>query len=142
MWLDVCDAMAGVGGERLRSANLISNDAFDLAGGERHPAAAEAPKIRKARMGADRNAALLRELECTRHDLGVASMETASDVRRRNDGQHRVVIPAAIGPKTFAKIRVQVHSCHGDLRGGTMSLCCGCASITPAWCRTRNRSRR
>src|SRR5215510_16409191 len=93
MWLDVGDAMARVGGERLRSANLIGNDPFDLAGRKRHPAAAKPPKVGKTRMSADRNPALLRELECARHDLGIAGMETAGDVRRRNDGHHRIVIP-------------------------------------------------
>src|SRR4051794_15667574 len=107
MRLDVSDAMARVAGKRLRSADLISNDPFDLAGREGHPAPTKAPKIRKTRMGADRNPALLRELECARHDLGVAGMESASHVGRRNDGQHRVVIPAAICPKTLAKIRIQ-----------------------------------
>ena len=118
MWLYVGDAMARVAGKPLRSANLISNDPFDLAGAERHLAAAKPPKIRETRMGADRDPALLCELECVRHDLRVASMETASDVGRRNDRQHRLIITAAIAPKTFAKIRVEVHSCHADLCRG------------------------
>src|SRR5690349_20039859 len=96
MWLDVGDAMAHVSGKRLRSANLIGNDPFYLAGGEGYPAPTKAPKVGKTWMGADRNPALLGELECSRHDLRVASMETSSVVGRRHDGQHRVVIPATI----------------------------------------------
>src|SRR5262249_23655844 len=104
MWLDVGDAMARVARKRLRSANLIGNDPFDLAGREGHPAATKPPEVRKSRMGADRNPTLLREPECMRHDLGIASVETARDVGRGDDGQHRVVIAATIVSKSLAKI--------------------------------------
>jgi len=53
-------------------------------------------------MGTDRDAALPGDGKGPRHHLGIAGMEPAGHIGRRDNRKHGVIVTAAISPKTFA----------------------------------------
>jgi hypothetical protein len=109
MRFDVSDAMARIGGKRLRRADLIGDEPLDLAGRERNAAPAESPQVGKSWMRANPYAARPGNAEGMGHDLWIASMKAASDIGRGHDRKHCVVITAAIGTETFAKIAIKIN---------------------------------
>jgi hypothetical protein len=46
------------------------------------------------------------------HDLWIAPVKTAGNIRRGHNREHRVVITAAIGAETFPKIRIEIDRNH------------------------------
>src|SRR5262245_5879250 len=64
-------------------------------------------------MRADADATCLRELDRLAHDIGVAGVETAGDIHRRRQLDHRSVVAHFPRAKTFAEIAVQIDCLHG-----------------------------
>jgi hypothetical protein len=116
MRFHVGDAVVAIGGERLGGADLVGHDALDFGGGKWNPAAAETPQVGQARMCAHRDAALFGSVEGLRHDLRIAGVKAAGDVRRGDDGQHGLVVAALVGAETFTEIGIEIDSRHRRLR--------------------------
>src|SRR5262249_47291366 len=102
---------------RLQRADLIEDEAADLLGRVTDDLpAAEAPEIEEARMRADGDAARLGERDRPMHHLRIAAMEAASDIRRRDDLQHRRIVADRVGAEALAHIGVEIdRHAHGSL---------------------------
>src|SRR5205823_15015572 len=64
-------------------------------------------------MRADRDAARLGDAERARHDLRIARMEAAGDVRRGDDRQHGVVVAAPVRAEALGEIGIKIDGRHG-----------------------------
>lgn len=87
MRLDEGDRVAGVGGKRLRGADLIGDQPLDFVRRKGHRPPSESPEIRKGRVGANVDAPLPRHLDGTGHDFGIAGMKAARDVGRSHHAE-------------------------------------------------------
>ena len=104
--------MAGIGRQRLRRTDLVGDDPFDLARRIRNAAAAEAGKIRKARMRADSDTILLGDAEDFGHHFGIATVKAAGDIGAGDDAEHGGIIAHFIGAETLAAIAIEIDALH------------------------------
>ena len=73
MDLHIGEPCPGIGGKRVRGADLIGDEPLDFSRRERQSAAAEAPEIGKSRMRSGRDPLGFRGLEGPCHDLRIAA---------------------------------------------------------------------
>ena len=95
---------------RRQGADLIDDEVLDLSRGATHLAPAEAGEILEPGMGADGHAVGPGELDRPAHDAGVARMEAAGDVGRRDHLHQRLVVAQAPGAEGLADIGVEINS--------------------------------
>ena len=74
--------MASVSCERLGGADLISDQPLDLAKRDGNAPPSKTPQVRKTWMCADRDAFILSQTKSAGHDLRIAGVKAAGDVRR------------------------------------------------------------
>src|ERR1700704_6767997 len=105
--------MARRGRDRLQRADLGGDEVLDLgrlqAG---HRSAAESVQIAIAWMSPNADATRLRKLNRPPHEIGVASVKTAGDVDGGGKLDHGGVVAHLPGPKSFAKVAVEIDGRH------------------------------
>ena len=111
--------MAGQRRQGGRRADLVGDEALDLAGRIGQHAATEAPEVGEAGVGAHRHAARLGEAEGLGHDFGVAGVQAAGDVGRGDHAEQGGVVADAIGAETFAEIGIEIDGAEKCHRGGS-----------------------
>src|SRR5262249_31998938 len=102
--------------------------------------AAKTVEVHEGRVRTDGHAfALCREYRLSHHD-GIARVKPASDVCRRDEAQHRVVIADLVGTKAFAHVAVQIYfrhqalPCVSRLANTRSRLSCSATHICSAAC--------
>lgn len=120
---DVRNAGAVVGGEGGKGAELVEGVGADFLRGEVHGAPAKAAQVREAGVGTDADSAADAFGYGAVHDVRIAGVEAARDVRAGDDVQEILVLAQGVRAESFSQIRHEIdHGSHGVLfpRG-----CCG-----------------
>src|SRR6202023_3349850 len=81
-------------------------------------------------MGADRDAALTGDGKGPRHHLGITGMQPARHIGGGDDGEHGVVVAAAIAAEALAKIGIEIDGWHCSLLDQAFIGHSGSASAT------------
>ena len=93
----------------LRCANLIYDQTCDFFCGERKSASAKAGEIWKSNMRANGDIFLFCLRLAMSHDVIVASVKSAGDIRAGDKIQHRLIVAHAPLSKPFAKIAIEIN---------------------------------
>ena len=107
--LDVLESPARGLDEGLDRAGLVDDVVLDLLGADGHPPPAEADQVGERDMCADADAVLERERDGLPHHVRIAAVESAGDVRRRQERHQRLVVAERPATVRLAHVRVQIH---------------------------------
>jgi hypothetical protein len=110
--LDVLKAAARCLAECCECAYLILNERFRLGGRDVHISSAEADKIRKAGMRADRDAVCVRERYGLLHHERIGRMEAAGYIGGRNIFYDLIVETQLIVAEALAEVAVKIYFVH------------------------------
>ena len=118
MRLHMGDAMMAEGRTGLERADLVGHPGLDLPRALGNDATSKTAKILKSRMGADRHAASLGRRGGGDHDRGIAAMEAAGDVGRRDELEERRIVTERVGSVALAEIGVEIDLAAHAARAG------------------------
>jgi hypothetical protein len=85
--------------DRRECSNLVHDEVFDFTCRRAYLSPSEAHEVRKAGMNADGYAMLSSQSNRLTHDAGIAGVEAAGDVGRRDGGHQQRVLAELISPE-------------------------------------------